>query len=118
MSFSSKHRSDYLNQADGQILASDGFLERLSGSSESFVGKFSEREIQGNLISVSTALDLNIVKVVVKPTCDLSPADILKIIGKCQVELGNFSLGGTVTGASLNFVESNFELSFVLDGDT
>ena len=93
-------------------------MERVNSGYGRFSFKASDVEVSGNPISFSTFFDTKLVKVTIKPTLDLSPSEIMKFNGKCEVSLDDLTMKGILIGSSFNFIDSTFELSFMPDGDT
>ena len=119
MNYTNRQHSNYLAQADGPILASDGLLERVANENQSsFTIRSHEIEASGVAVSFSTFLNTGVVKIVIRTAQALSPIDVMKFQGKCTVDFGGSSLPGIVVAASSNFEDSTFEFSFMPDGDT
>lgn len=118
MTYSNKHHSNYLSQADGPILASDGLFERVAPTQGKFVIRSGDSEVSGEAISFSAILNTGIIRVVIRPVQMQSPIEVMKFQGACSVEFDGQQLAGHVVSVSSNFQDSTFEISFMPDGDT
>jgi hypothetical protein len=118
MTYSNKHHSNYLSQADGPVLASDGLFERVAPTQGKFVIKTSESEVSGEAISFTAILNTGIIRVVIRPVQVQSPTEVMKYQGSCSVEFDGQEMSGHVVSVSSNFQDSTFEISFMPDGDT
>lgn len=100
------------------MLASDGLIERVSESTNSFVVRCSDQELSGQAICFSSEMNTGIVKAKVKLSQPPSPIEVMKFQGKCELEFSGSLLPGIVVSVTSNFDDSTFEISFMPDGDT
>jgi hypothetical protein len=75
-------------------------------------------ETTGQAVSFSTYLNTGLVTVVIKPPRMVTPVEIMKCQGRCEVEFEGSKLPGVIVSVSSNFEDSTFEVSFMPDGDT
>jgi hypothetical protein len=118
MTYSNKHHSNYLSQADGPVLASDGLFERVAPTQGKFVIKAGDSEVSGDAISFAAILNTGIIRATIRPVHVQSPIEVMKFQGACSVAFDGQEISGHVVSVSSNFQDSTFEISFMPDGDT
>jgi hypothetical protein len=117
MKYTNRLHSDYLSQADGPVLASDGLLELIDRSAGSVEIQVGELILSGPAISFGSLLSTGILSVSIKCDRALGPRDIIGMKGPCKVSFSDTEVKGFVVSVTSKIEDGTLDFSFMPDGD-